>query len=71
MLRIRVFKSIHCAVKTFFIISGLSVLAIFSSACNTTIGLGRDMRILGESMENKAQRTYHGENGSSSGAPVY
>ena len=63
-------RPINFAVKTFFILSLLSVLAIFSSACNTTIGLGRDMRILGESMENQAQKTYRGES-ESSAAPVY
>jgi len=57
-------------VKTILIITSLSVLAIFSSACNTTIGLGRDMRILGESMESQAQKTYHGDE-AASGAPVY
>jgi predicted small secreted protein len=58
------------AVKTILIIASLSAVAIFSSACNTTIGLGRDMRILGESMETQAQKTKRGDHDSSS-APVY
>jgi len=69
-LRFRPLRSIGSAVKTIILISGLSVLAIVSSACNTTIGLGRDMRILGESMESQAQKTYQG-NDAGSGAPVY
>ena len=61
--------------KTFFFVVSLSITAIFSSACNTTIGVGRDMRILGETMENQAHKTYHGtepaEPADTSGAPVY
>lgn len=72
ILRILCGQPISCAVKSIFIIFGLSIVAIFSSACNTTIGLGRDMRILGQSMENQAQRTYHGEEKTdTSAAPVY
>lgn len=63
-------RPISCAVKTISLFIGLSILAIFSSACNTTIGLGRDMRILGEGMENQAQKTYRGEEDTST-APVY
>jgi predicted small secreted protein len=57
-------------VKTIYLFSVLSILAVLSTACNTTIGLGRDMRILGESMETQAQKTYRGEE-DTSGAPVY
>ncbi len=58
------------------ILLGLIALASLPS-CNTTIGLGRDMRILGAEMEKKADETYNGGDGSSAaddysgGAPVY
>lgn len=48
-------------------------LALFPS-CNTTIGLGRDMRVLGTEMERKADATYGGgatTDDYSGGAPVY
>lgn len=50
-------------------ITGLA--AIFGTSCNTTIGLGRDMRILGENMENQAVKTRGGSADDTSGAPVY
>jgi len=56
---------------------GIAALAGFVlSSCNTTIGLGRDMRILGAEMEKKADETYNGGDGSTAtddygGAPVY
>jgi predicted small secreted protein len=57
----------------------LSVITIAALAsCNTTIGLGRDMRVLGAEMEKKADETYNGGAGGgeatddySGGAPVY
>jgi predicted small secreted protein len=55
----------------------LSLIAIaVLPACNTTIGLGRDMRVLGTEMERKADETYSGGSGAaaddySGGAPVY
>ena len=63
------------------ILLGLISIAAFPS-CNTTIGLGRDMRVLGAEMEKKADETYNGGGGSgdeysggaedySGGAPVY
>ncbi len=56
------------------IVSSLAFFAI--SSCNTTIGLGRDMRILGTEMEKKADQTYNGEGDGDAtydtgGAPVY
>jgi predicted small secreted protein len=34
---------------------GLAIIAVFALAsCNTTIGLGRDLRQLGSGLENKA-----------------
>jgi predicted small secreted protein len=41
------------------------------SSCNTTIGLGRDLRLLGENMETSARNKASGGGGSQSGAPVY
>ena len=52
----------------------LAIAAVVSGlcSCNTTIGLGRDMRILGGNMEKAAQAKQGGGGGDdSSGAPVY
>lgn len=58
---------------------GIASVAVFTS-CNTTIGLARDMRVLGEEVEKKADETYNGPSGSeysqsgedySGAAPVY
>ena len=51
----------------------LAALAVLTSSCNTFIGLGRDMRIAGESMENTANKASGGGSGGgdTSGAPVY
>ena len=61
---------------------GIASVTVLSS-CNTTIGLARDMRVLGSEMEKKADQTYNGTSGSeyseegytedqySGGAPVY
>ena len=42
-------------------------------SCNTMIGLGRDMRIGGEGLENSANKVTGGGSGGgdTSGAPVY
>ncbi len=55
------------SLKLLLALAGLA--AISATSCNTTIGLGRDMRILGENMENQAVKTRGGED--VSGAPVY
>lgn len=58
--------------KTVLLIA-LTATAVLSSSCNTFIGLGRDMRIAGESMEKtatKAGGTSGGED-DVSGAPIY
>ena len=62
------------------ILLGLVSVAVFTS-CNTTIGLGRDMRVLGAEMEKKADEVYGGGSSDeysaggvddySGGAPVY
>ena len=44
--------------------------AMLTSSCNTFIGMGRDTRILGESMEKSAAKSKGGGN-DTSGAPVY
>jgi predicted small secreted protein len=53
----------------------LAVAALVSglTSCNTTIGLGRDMRILGGNMEKAAEAKQGGDGGGgdTSGAPVY
>jgi len=51
----------------------LAVSAVLLSSCNTFIGLGRDMRIGGEAMENTANKASGGSGGGgdTSGAPVY
>ncbi len=64
-----------------FILGIVMVAVTGLSSCNTTIGLGRDMRILGANMENSANRKLHGDGGSTAspddigggggGAPVY
>ncbi|MFT4175554.1 MAG: hypothetical protein QM627_02755 [Luteolibacter sp.] len=58
--------------KTIFLTSLLAVAALLSS-CNTMIGLGRDTRILGETMENQANKSRGGGDSSqdSGGAPIY
>jgi predicted small secreted protein len=51
-----------------------AALACGLSSCNTTIGIGRDMRILGENMENAANKKQQGQQGGyqdTGGAPVY
>ena len=48
--------------------------AVLLTSCNTMIGLGRDMRIGGEGLENSANKVSGGSSsggGDTSGAPVY
>lgn len=48
--------------------------AVLFTSCNTMIGLGRDMRIGGEGLENSANKVTGGSGsggGDTSGAPVY
>lgn len=59
--------------KSFLLITVAAGAVLFSS-CNTMIGLGRDMRIGGEGLENSANKvTGGGSSGGAdtSGAPVY
>lgn len=58
--------------KTILLIA-LTVTAVFSSSCNTFIGIGRDLRIAGEGMEKTANKATGGGGGGedTSGAPIY
>lgn len=51
----------------------LATIGIFLSSCNTMIGVGRDMRMGGEGLENAANKATGGGGGGGdiSGAPVY
>ena len=58
--------------KTIFLIT-LAAAGMLLSSCNTMIGLGRDMRMGGEGLENTANKATGGGStgGDTSGAPVY
>ncbi len=59
--------------KSLLLITAAAVAVVFSS-CNTMIGLGRDMRMGGEGLENSASKVSGGSfsgGGDTSGAPVY
>jgi predicted small secreted protein len=58
--------------KATFLICGIAAAMLLSS-CNTIIGIGRDMRIGGEGLENAANKATGGgsSGGDTSGAPVY
>ena len=52
----------------------VAAAAVLSTSCNTMIGLGRDMRMGGEGLENTATKATGGSSSSTadtSGAPVY
>lgn len=62
--------------KTIFLSSAAALICALNLSCNTTIGLGRDMRILGENMEHTANKKQGGGGGGAEyqdtgGAPVY
>jgi predicted small secreted protein len=48
-----------------------AVLVSVLGSCNTTVGLGRDMRILGEQMETTSNKARGQNPDDLSGAPVY
>lgn len=57
--------------KSFLLLTVAGAAVLFTS-CNTMIGLGRDMRIGGEGLENSANKVSGGGGGGDvSGAPVY
>ena len=50
----------------------VAAAAVLFSSCNTMIGLGRDLRMGGEGLENTANKANGGSGGGdTSGAPVY
>lgn len=51
----------------------VAAAGVLLSSCNTMIGLGRDMRMGGEGLENTATKASGGGSGGgdTSGAPVY
>ncbi len=57
------------------LLSSLAAAGLLLSSCNTFIGIGRDMRLGGEAMENTANKASGGMGGGgggdTSGAPVY
>ncbi len=59
--------------KSILLLTVAAVAAVLFSSCNTMIGLGRDMRIGGEGLENTSNKvTGRGSSsGDTSGAPVY
>ena len=59
--------------KSILLLTVAAVAAVLSSSCNTMIGLGRDMRIGGEGLENTSNKVSGGgtSGGNTSGAPVY
>lgn len=67
------------SMKTIFLASIAALICGLSFSCNTTIGVGRDMRILGENMEHAANKKQQGGGGGgggaeyqdTGGAPVY
>jgi predicted small secreted protein len=56
--------------KSIFLLT-LAAAAVLLTSCNTMIGLGRDMRISGEGLENTAGKGGGSSGGDTSGAPVY
>lgn len=63
------------AAMKFLALLALVAGALGASSCNTMIGIGRDMKIGGEGLENAANKVTGGGGGSSSadssGAPIY
>jgi predicted small secreted protein len=57
--------------KTIMKLILLSFAAVAFSSCNTMIGLGRDTRIIGESMEKSAEKSAGNTTEQDTGAPIY
>ncbi len=57
--------------KSIFLLVATLACVVVVSSCNTTIGLGRDLRLLGEGMEKTAQKKGEQNTQQQSGAPVY
>jgi predicted small secreted protein len=61
--------------KSIFLMT-VATMAVLFSSCNTMIGIGRDLRMGGEGLENSANKAAGGgasssTTGGSSAAPVY
>ena len=57
--------------KKLYAFAALAVVVTLSS-CNTAIGFGRDLRLLGTGMENKAHgRTWDGQEQQQENLPTY
>lgn len=57
--------------KTFMKLILLSLAAVAFTSCNTMIGLGRDTRIIGESVEKSAEKSAGNTSDQDTGAPIY
>lgn len=69
----RGFEVSKIPMKSLLFITAAAAAVLFSS-CNTMIGVGRDMRMGGEGLENSATKANGGGSsggGDTSGAPVY
>jgi predicted small secreted protein len=72
-LQVRSFELSKAVMKT-TLLTALTITVVLSSSCNTFIGMGRDMRIAGESMERTAEKATRGGGNaptSDPGAPIY
>jgi predicted small secreted protein len=70
-LQAREYEVSKIQMKSLLILTVASA-AVLLTSCNTMIGLGRDMRIGGEGLENSANKATGGSSSSdTSGAPVY
>jgi len=56
--------------KALFLLA-TALTGLVLSSCNTAIGFGRDLRLLGEGMETKARTSGGNADQQQSGAPVY
>jgi predicted small secreted protein len=56
--------------KSLFL-AAVALTGLVLSSCNTMIGVGRDLRLLGEGMETKARTSGGSAEQQQSGAPVY
>ena len=57
--------------KSILLLTVVAVATLLSS-CNTVIGFGRDLRMMGDGMEKSANKAHGGQsNSDTSGAPVY
>jgi predicted small secreted protein len=69
-----VFQGIRIAMKA-LLIACIAAAAVLSTSCNTFIGMGRDLRQLGQGLEDSANNTskHNANKGTqnSGGAPIY